>query len=130
MVEEECKSGVVEDNKHGGEIMNSLTRFTDVLNNVNEINFNEYLFMPKNTEWCLNTLCSLIDWDELEDDEISDDEETPQFAIDNNLIYVANIATVQDIINNAKSQKLQCLESDLFEAFMYYYRNDAFISFN
>ena len=108
--------------------MSSLIRFVDVLNNVNEIDFNQYLFMPKNKEWSLNSLCSLIDWDELEDDEIGDDEETPQFAIDNNLIYVANIATVQDIVNNAKSQKLECLESDLFEAFMYYYKNDSFMS--
>ncbi|MDP4147488.1 MAG: hypothetical protein Q8936_23970 [Bacillota bacterium] len=110
--------------------MGNLTKFNDILMNANDLCWKEYLFLPKDKNWSLKSICSLIDWDDLDDEDLWEDGETPQFAIDNNLIYALNMATIQDIVNNAKQQRPQCSEADLFEAFMYYYKNDAFITFS
>lgn len=109
--------------------MECLIKLRNVLANAVDLDWREYLFLPKDKNWSIDSICSLINWDDLEDDELADDEETPQFAIDNNLIYALNMATVQDIVDNAKQQRPMCSESDLFEAFLYYYKNDAFIEF-
>lgn len=109
--------------------MDSLTDLKNILNNANELPWNEYLFLPSDKNWSLKSVCSVINWDDLDEDELEDNGDTPKIAIDNNLIYVLDIATTQDIVNNAKQQRPQCSVPDLFEAFMYYYNNDAFILF-
>ncbi|MEH7355521.1 hypothetical protein V7150_18460 [Neobacillus drentensis] len=109
--------------------MDSLTELKYILNNVNELPWNEYLFLPIDKKWTIDSVCSVINWDELDEDELEGDGDTPIFAIDNNLIFVLDIATIQDIVNNAKQQRPQCSALDLFQAFMYYYNNDAFITF-
>ncbi|QFT87264.1 hypothetical protein FIU87_01180 [Bacillus sp. THAF10] len=62
-------------------------------------------------------------------DDLEDDEELPKFALDNGFKYVLSIADVQDIVDNAQQQLLECSELELFQAFHYYIKNDAFISF-
>ncbi|WP_066060011.1 DUF7716 domain-containing protein [Robertmurraya korlensis] len=109
--------------------MGSLTDLKTVFKNINFLPWNEYLFLPKDKNWSLDSLCSIINWDAMDEEEIGDDGDTPIFATDNNLIYVFDIATVQDIVDNAKQQLPEPTEAQLFEAFMYYFNNDAFISF-
>lgn len=109
--------------------MERLTDLRYILKNANELPWNEYLFLPKDKNWSLDSVCSLIDWDELNEDELDTDGDTPKFAIDNNLIDVFNMATIQDIVTNAMQQTSSCTDSDLFKAFMYYYKHDAFITF-
>jgi hypothetical protein len=57
---------------------------------------------------------------------LDDNEEIPKVAAQNNYCYVLNIADIQDIVDNVKQQKPDCSEIDLFEAFLYYIKNDAF----
>ncbi|NLP51955.1 hypothetical protein [Bacillus sp. RO1] len=109
--------------------MDSLTELKYLLNNANELPWNEYLFLPDDKNWSLDSICSVINWDELDEDELEDDGDTPKIAFDNKLIYVLDIATIQDIVNNANQQRPQCSAPNLFKAFMYYYNNDAFITF-
>ncbi len=104
--------------------MENLIELRDVLLNSADLSWDESLFLPEDKNWSLNSKGYLINLDNLEDD-----EETPQFAIDNNLIYVLSVADIQDIVDNAKQQRSESSESDLFEAFLYYYKNDAFITF-
>ena len=111
-------------------IVKSLTDLRTVLKNINQLPWNEYLFLPKDKNWSLDSICSIINWDELDEEEVGDDGDTPKYAIDNNLIYVFDIATVQEIVNNANQQFPQTSEAQLLEAFMYYFKNDAFISFD
>ncbi|MFD4704138.1 hypothetical protein ACFWM3_04635 [Gottfriedia sp. NPDC058432] len=73
----------------------------------------------------MNSSCYLIDLDELDDN-----EDIPKFAVQNNYCYVLNMADIQDIVDNVKQQRAECSELDLFEAFQYYFKYDAFISFN
>ena len=105
--------------------MNDLIELRDVLLNAGDLPWRNSIFLPKDKNWNLNSLCFLFNLDDLEDD-----EEVPQFAIDNNLIDVLNMSEVQDIVCNANQQRVQCSESSLFEAFLYYYKNDAFIIFS
>lgn len=42
-------------------------------------------------------------------------------------MYVLDIQTVKGIIKNISEQKAECTDNDLFEAFLYYYDNDAFL---
>lgn len=39
------------------------------------------------------------------------------------------LADVEDIVANARAQKPAASEAELLEAFLYYYDNDAFITF-
>ena len=102
--------------------MEDLIEFRNVLNNAKGLSWEESLFLPDDKNWSLNSMCYLYNLDDLEDD-----EESPQFARDNNLMYVLSIADIQDIVDNAYQQRPNCPETDLFEAFLYYYKNDAFI---
>jgi hypothetical protein len=95
----------------GSVIMGSLTDLKTVFKNINNLPWNEYLFLPKDKNWSLGSFCSIINWDEMDEEEVGDDEDTPKYAIDNNLIYVFDIATVQDIVDNAKQQLPQPTES-------------------
>lgn len=97
----------------------------DLLINVNEFQWDDSLFLPNGEKWDLNSLCYLFNLDELEND-----EEIPKFATENNYSYVLNMADIQDIVDNVKQQRPECSELDLFKAFLYYFKNDAFISFN
>lgn len=110
---------------YGGIKVERLVEFRYILINASELSWKDSLFLPKDEVWTLNTKCAVLNTDDLEED-----EEEPQFASENNLIYALNIHTVQDIVNNAWEQRSNCLEEDLLKAFLYYYDNDAFITFD
>jgi hypothetical protein len=61
---------------------------------------------------------------ELEDEP---DAEVPQFAKDNKLMQVVPVATLQDIVSNARAQKPSATLEELFEAFKFYFERDAVI---
>lgn len=109
--------------------MDSFTELKNILINAKELPWNEYLFLPIDKNWSLDSVCSVINWDQLDENELEDDGDTPKIAKENKLIYALDIATIQEIVDNAQQQRPQCSESDLFEAFLYYYYNDAFITF-
>lgn len=102
--------------------MEELIKFKEVLLNADKLPWEDSLFLPKDKNWSLDSLGYLFNLDDLDED-----EEVPKFAIDNNLIYVLSIADIQDIVDNTNQQR-QCSELDLFQAFLYYYNNDAFIT--
>jgi hypothetical protein len=103
--------------------MENLIEFHKVLLNIENHLWSDSLFLPSNKQWSLESLCYVYDLDDLEDD-----EEVPKFALENKLIYVISISELQDIVSNALQQNPLCSENELFEAFLYYYKNDAFIS--
>ncbi len=105
--------------------MEGLMVFRDVLLNVNEFSWRDTLFLPKDDIWSLSSMCAVLYTDDLEDS-----EEVPQFALDNNLVWALNIQDVQNIFENAKQQRFLCSDTDLLEAFLYYFDNDAFITFD
>jgi hypothetical protein len=100
-------------------------KLKNILNNASSLSWKDSLFLSDDENWSLDSLCYLFDLDDLDED-----EEIPKYAFDNNLMYVLGISDIQDIVDNAKQQVSQCSDSDLFKAFLYYYKNDAFISFS
>jgi hypothetical protein len=102
-----------------------LLELRNVLLNTAKLPWEDSLFLPKDKNWTLNSNCFLFNLDDLEDD-----EEIPQFAIENNLDRVLSIAEIQDIVDNAHQQRPNCSELDLFKAFLYYFEHDAFSTFS
>jgi hypothetical protein len=105
--------------------MSQFISIRDVLGDPNKFSWADSLFLPENEDWNLDSPSAIINMDDL-----AHDEEAPQFAIDNGLVHVLNISEVQDIVSNARQQRADCTLNDLFSAFMFYYRHDAFISFD
>lgn len=104
--------------------MVKLVELRNVLLNVADLCWKDSIFLSKDKDWSLNSLYYLFNLEDLEEG-----EEIPQFVINNNLDYVLSIADLQDIVDNSYQQHPQCSESELFDAFLYYYKNDAFIIF-
>lgn len=92
-----------------------------LLLDVEQFPWNEHVYMSNEGKWSLNSSCYIFNLNEL-----ADDEEEPKFAVENNLRCVLSIGDIQDVVINMKQQKENCSEQDLFNAFMYYYENDAF----
>ncbi|MBB3112355.1 hypothetical protein FHS18_004456 [Paenibacillus phyllosphaerae] len=104
--------------------MSKLITLKDVLGDPHNYSWADSLFLPENEDWNLDSPSAILNLDDLEYD-----EEAPQFAIENGLIHVLNISDIQDVVSNAAQQRADCNLNDLFNAFIFYYRHDAFISF-
>ncbi|CQR56687.1 hypothetical protein JI735_29205 [Paenibacillus sonchi] len=103
--------------------MEKLITLKKILNNIEQFEWSDALFLPADETWDLDTKGAIIDPDDVEDDS----DEVPEFAKKNNLMYALDIQTIKGIIKNALVQKVECTDEDLIEAFLYYYDNDAFI---
>lgn len=104
--------------------MEELVELRKVLVSAESYSWESSLFLPDSMNWEIDSLCAVLNMDDL-----ADDEEVPEFAVKNRLIYVLSIQEIQDIVRNAYSQRSNCVDKNLFEAFLYYYKNDAFIQF-
>ncbi|WP_159887523.1 DUF7716 domain-containing protein [Paenibacillus puerhi] len=104
--------------------MDKLLKFEEVLLYSNKFSWADSLFLPVSKDWSISSYCAVLNMDDLEDD-----EELPQFALENNLIYALNMSDVQDMVKNAKEQRPELSVFELFDAFLYYYQNDAFMLF-
>lgn len=102
--------------------MEKLLKLADVLIYADTYSWADSLFLPQNMDWGLGVPCAVLNMDNLDDN-----EEIPQFAAQNHLTYALGIQAVQDIVNNARQQRPNCSEEFLFKAFLYYYKNDAFL---
>jgi hypothetical protein len=80
--------------------------------------------MPFDKKWKLDTQCAVLDPNDCEGD-----AEVPEFAAQNGLSYVLSVQQIQDIQANATAQRQGLTDQELFEAFLYYYDNDAYIKF-
>ena len=104
--------------------MCKLLQLVDILNNSSDYSWEDTLFLPEDGNWSLNSICAVLNLDDLDDM-----EEVPGFALENGLQDVLGIQQIQDIVNNVKQQKSDCSSHDLFEALIYYYKNDAYLVF-
>lgn len=106
--------------------LNKIVKLREVLLNSEEFKWSDALFLINGEKWTLDSKCSVLDPDDVEDDA----DEEPRFAIDNNLKYSLNMQEIQSVVDNANQQCDCCTESELLQAFLYYYDNDAFITFD
>ena len=105
--------------------MDEILELVYVLEHIKEFNWSDALFLPENEIWNLKTKCMILDPDDVEDY----GEDVPKIAKEKKLIYTLSIQTIQAIYKNAYEQKNDCSGEDLMEAYLYYYDNDAYITF-
>ena len=97
----------------------------DVLMGAANLLWSDSLFLPEGEKWGLETK-GLV-WDP--DDVDSDEDEVPKIAEENGLLCCIGIQVIQQVVDNARQQLQNCSVEQLFDAFLYYYDNDAFIEF-
>jgi hypothetical protein len=102
--------------------------FEDLLILVSRQSPKGWLYLPKYTKWNLKSPATILESDEVPPElEDEPDAGVPEFAKVNHLQQVLEISTLQQIITNARTQKSDATLEDLFKAFEFYYKHDAFI---
>jgi hypothetical protein len=103
--------------------------FQDILMSIWERSELEWVFLPNKGKWNLASEAAVLAMEEVPPEmEDEPDAGIPQFAINNGLREALQVAVLQDIVSNFLDQKPNASPDELFEAFKYYYDNDAFIT--
>ena len=107
-----------------------MTTLRQILQEMDQKPSTAWLYLPVSQEWDLDSQCAILESEEVPPD-LEDDPEAgiPVFAKKNGLKQVLPVATVQDIVSNARAQRPRLDIGDLLTAFLFYYKNDAFIAF-
>jgi len=103
-----------------------LMSLAELLVSAEALDWSHEVYMPMNEMWTEETICLVL---EPEENEIP--ENSIEYIKQHNLKCIFGIDIVQDIVINSKLQD-NGNEIDvhrLFQAFVYYYENDAFIQF-
>lgn len=104
--------------------MENMFNLSQFLQSPDDFPWNEAIYLPKDKTWSLMSLIAVLN-----PDDVDEGEEDPKIARDNGLTYALGVSAGQDIVANAREQKPDLTIDDLLHAFLYYYKNDAFISF-
>ena len=105
--------------------LTNLITLSEFLQSPDSFAWNEAVYLPKNNEWSLNS--PVVIWSP---DDCDEGEEDPQIARSNGLTYALGVSVGQDIVANAREQKPDSTLDELLRAFLFYYKNDAFIAFD
>jgi hypothetical protein len=99
-----------------------------ILNDIEGFPFDYGVYLPSDEKWQLGSRAAVLEEDEvLPEEEDEPDAGVPQFAKDNKLKEALQVSMVQSIVENSKAQISNISIEKLFEAFLYYYDNDAYI---
>lgn len=103
--------------------MDSNLTLGDVLDHANELPRSEELYLSRGDgAWTLQSLC--IVWDP---DDCREGQDLPAVVIERGFEPILGIAEVQGIVRNARLQKPVPSREELFRAFLFFLKNDAFI---
>ena len=87
-----------------------------------------WLFLPKDVRWTLESPCLVEEFEEVPiEDEDEADAGLPEIVKEQRMMPALSIAQVQDLVSNLKEQRPTVDDDTLFDAFIYYYDNDAFL---
>lgn len=101
----------------------TLLKLGDVLRTADTLPSDHALYLPAKEEWDKDSPSAV-----LHPDDADDAEDEPTFAKIHGLKYALDVATLQDIVANAKDQQRDIDLPGLLQALRYYYENDAFIA--
>jgi hypothetical protein len=107
--------------------MDKIITLREVLEDIDKQPWDFALFMPHGVEWNLNTSCAVLNPDDFENEP---DPDQPKFATDHGLHYALGIQVIKSIVENARDQRPDVTTSDLVDAFIYYYDNDAYVDWS
>lgn len=102
--------------------INTITTISDVLSVDTPPAPTGFLYLPMDEVWQLQTRCAVL--------AKSDSDGVPDLAQQHGLSYALEMASVQEIVVNARGQLGEPTVDQLFEAFLFYYDHDAFITFD
>lgn len=107
---------------------NQIDSFQDVLATVMKRSVRAWVYLPSDRKWSLDSESATLESEEVPP-ELADEPDAgvPQLAKRHGLMQVVPVATLQDIVSNALQQKSNATPNEIFAAFDYYYKNDAFI---
>lgn len=108
----------------------SVENLKQVLMSISDKSNLAWVYLPADRNWSLKSPCLVLESEEVPPElEDEPDAGIPVIATQNNMIEVLPVSDVQDIVENARAQKQNLCDDDLFAAFIFYYKNDAFIIF-
>lgn len=108
-------------------LVNKIMTLRDMLDSIDKQPWDFALYMPHGVDWNENTLCAVLNPDDFDNEP---DPDRPKFAADHGLHYALGIQVVKSIVENARAQRHGATISDLVNAFVYYYDNDAYIDWS
>lgn len=107
-----------------------LSTLREVLKGIMVASTRCWLYLPEDEEWTLDSRAVVLESEEVSPGHEDDPNAgIPALAIQNKLVQVLPVGTVQDVVTNAREQRPKAAEGDLLTALLYYYDNDAFIDF-
>jgi hypothetical protein len=110
--------------------MSKTASFEEILETIMNQSQVSWVYLPQARNWNLNSESAILESEEVPPElEDEPDAGVPQFAKDHGLMQVVPVATLQDIVSNARAQRPLANSADLFRAFEFYYERDAFIQF-
>ena len=101
----------------------SLPKLEDVLGTI-DAQPDDWLFLPSGEPWSLESPCAILDTDDLDED-----EDLPPLAKELDLRCTLLVSDLKDIRDNATAQLGSITPAQFFDAFLYYYENDAYKDF-
>ena len=102
--------------------------FREALLGIADMSAKSWVYLPSNKDWTLSSICAILESDEVPPDlEDAPDAGVPEFAKQRRLIQALPVTVLQDVVRNARAQKPDATIEDLFRAFQYYHKHDAFI---
>lgn len=102
----------------------------DALATIRDKPADAWVYLPIAEDWRLTSRSvTLVSEEVPPEDEDLPDAGVPEFAKQNGLTPAIEVPTLQDVVSNALSQRPSATPEDLFRAFIFYHRQDAFIEF-
>jgi hypothetical protein len=107
-----------------------IVNFGDVLENIDDYSPLAWIYLPNDEAWGLFSKSAVLESNEVPPEQEDDPEAgIPDIAMINNMIQVLPVTVLQDIVSNARAQNAHVNLVDLFKAFEYFRKHDAFIDF-
>jgi hypothetical protein len=106
-----------------------MTRLGEILESAEVLDRDAWLYLPQREEWRVDSQAAVLRSEEVPP-ELEDEPEAgvPQAAKDAGLMQVLPVSVLQEIVRNAREQRPGVSTAILFDAFLYYYDNDAFLT--
>jgi hypothetical protein len=100
----------------------------DVLMNIEREDPTAWLYLPSTRDWSLESMAMVLQSEEVApEEEDQPDAGVPREAKEIGLTPALPITVVQDIVSAARNQQPDAPDERLFEAFLHYFRHDAFL---
>ncbi|RJL01485.1 DUF7716 domain-containing protein [Paracoccus siganidrum] len=93
------------------------------LDQFEDLTWSDAIFIDRRQPINMDTVCLIHDPDDVEDEKV----DLPDVAIELGFDYLMDVQSLQSICLNMREQMPDAKVEDIFRAFLFYLKNDAFI---